>query len=132
MIHRAIIFAAFGMLATSIDTHEGAAEPADGQRNLTGGLFVHWGVMEPMTRGGPLPRLVSSSERMRLRGLIGAAVFERESTARSDTRYLGATCSRRNGRSTVPGFDAAQHRLDRQGTTANNSAPQKHLTSASA
>jgi hypothetical protein len=74
--------------ACHIDTHEGAAEPADGQRNLTGGLFVHRGVMEPMTRGAPLPRLVSSSERMRLRGLIGAAVFERESTARSDTRYL--------------------------------------------
>jgi hypothetical protein len=74
-------------------------------------------VMEPMTRGGPLPRLVSSSERMRLRGLIGAAVFERESTARGDPRYLGATCSRPNGRSTVPGFYAAQRRLDRQGTT---------------
>ena len=37
--------------ACHIDTHDGAAKPADSQRNLTGGLFVHTGVMELMTRG---------------------------------------------------------------------------------
>jgi len=30
---------------------KGAAKAADSQRNLTGGLFVHTGVMELMTRG---------------------------------------------------------------------------------
>jgi hypothetical protein len=60
--------------ARHIDSHEGAAKPADRQRNLTG-LFVHTGVMELVARGnkGALPVLVSSSGRLRLR----AAVFAR-------------------------------------------------------
>jgi hypothetical protein len=65
--------------ARHIDSYQGTAKPADRQRNLTG-LFVHTGVMELMARinKGPLPMLVSSSGRMRLR----AAVFARFDAAR--------------------------------------------------
>jgi hypothetical protein len=60
--------------ARHIDSHEGAAKPADRQRNLTG-LFVHTGVMELVTRGnkGALPVLVFA---IRADAVAGGSVRE--------------------------------------------------------
>ena len=49
MIHRAIILAAFGMLATSHLTK--AQQSPLTVSEISPGLFVHTGVMELMTRG---------------------------------------------------------------------------------
>ena len=49
MIHRAIILAAFGMLATSTLTT--AQQSPLTVSEISPGLFVHTGVMELMTRG---------------------------------------------------------------------------------
>src|SRR6266404_2448929 len=58
MIHRAIIFAAFGMVAISTLTK--AQQRPLTVSEISPGLFVHTGVMELITRGneGPLPKLV--------------------------------------------------------------------------
>jgi hypothetical protein len=130
MIHRAIIFAAFGMLATSTLTK--AQQSPLTVSEISRGAFRSQG------RDGTHD---ARSAAAKIGFVIGADAFAgidwggsvREGEHCSQ-RYAipGGQCSKPNGRSTVPGFDAAQHRLDRQGTTANNSAPQKHLTSASA
>jgi hypothetical protein len=127
---RAIIFAAFGMLAASTLTK--AQQSPLTVSEVSPGAFRSHG------RDGTHDARRATAK---IGFVIGADAFtridwggsvERESTARSDTRYLRATCSRANGGSTVPGFDAARHRLDWQDTTAKNRPPQKHLTSASA
>jgi hypothetical protein len=106
-------FAAFGMLGPSTLTkaHQGPLTVSE----ISPGLFVHTGVMELMTRGNELMTRGNEGAIANVGFVIGA-----DAVAVIDT---GGRFAR---------FDAARHRLEWQGTTPNNGAPQKHLTSASA